>query len=109
MLSQPSMILAAMYSVPMSDGTAKQVCLGIRISNKEDIARMSRLLLNQVRQRYESLFIGMKPREIASIVNIHTYSIEPDKHGFPKLLGESFWYNDSFSSADPSIKKAINT
>lgn len=85
----PRLMLVALYRLP---DTEARVCLGVRIGGPDDVIRLRALLVKQVRQRFPEYFAGMRLPQVMKVLAIDVYDTEPDKHGFPKWLGEAGWW-----------------
>lgn len=68
-------------------------CLGLRFCTVGDVARVERLLVEQVRRRY-SVYTGMKPREVRRALVFTVYEVPdpPKRGGWPKWLGPTGYY-----------------
>jgi hypothetical protein len=89
---EPRLMLVAMYEGDLN-GALHNVCLGIRIGGPDDVVRLERLLLKQVRDRYPELFQGMKPKQIETVVDILVYDTKPTLRGFPTWIGDAYWWH----------------
>lgn len=89
----PLLMLVAIYSVPARrTGTDVRVVLGIRTGPPDDMARMEKNFIKQVRDRYPEFFEGMKPKDIRRVVDLDVYDTSPDRHGYPQWLGPVGYY-----------------
>lgn len=72
---------------------AEGYCLALRFCAADEVARMERLMVLQVRRHFER-FAGMKPKAIREQLNFDVFAIDnpPNPNGYPRWLGESVWY-----------------
>lgn len=80
---------------PASDEYADEpgYCLGLRFCTVNDVARVERLLVQQVRRRY-AVYSGLKPREVRSALLFTVYEVPntPKRGGWPRWLGPTGYY-----------------
>lgn len=80
-------MIALMYEVHVHERGMENVCLGIRMGDKDDVPKLRKALVRQVRSRYPTFFEGMKPREIENLCTFPIFEHEPDHNGFPRWFG----------------------
>lgn len=68
-------------------------CLGLRFCFADDVARVERLLVQQVRRRYVT-YRGLRPREVRRALLFTVWEVPqpPARGGWPRWIGPTGWY-----------------
>jgi hypothetical protein len=92
------LLMVTVSTRPMGGADDEQVepgyCLGLRFCDANDVVKIERLLIKQVRDRYPT-YKGMKPREIrrALVFTVWVVPTNPTRGGWPIWDGPTgYWY-----------------
>lgn len=93
-MSRPLLMLAAHAPSPFGPAEASY-CLGVRFGGPDDIVRLEKLLINQIRRRHPHEYGHMKPKQIRQAIQLDVYEVPspPTRAGYPKWAGESGWWH----------------
>ena len=95
-MADDTFIVVALHEMWVQKSDAREdkkvkVCLGLRIGKADELPRLMKRLVHQVRDRYPEIFAGMKPKQVEAACEFAVYGAEPDARGFPKYLGGWQW------------------